>query len=70
MRSCDPVDVRSWWMKLTLRVIAVENVAKEDVVEVYVLCGPMFAIGDPIDVIGPNNVVVPDAFFKSVVADE
>lgn len=33
------------------------------------ICGPLFTIGDPI-VIGPNNVVVPDGFFKSVLAEK
>lgn len=38
--------------------------------EVYVVCGPLFKIGDTIEVIGNNKVVVPHAFFKSVLAEE
>ena len=50
---------------------AVRNLAaQEKYVEVYAICGPLFKIGDPIEVIGENHVVVPDAFFKSVLAEE
>ena len=44
--------------------------AQEKYVEVYAICGPLFKIGDPIQVIGENHVVVPDAYFKSVLAEE
>lgn len=43
---------------------------KDELEEVYTMCGPLFAIGDPIEVIGDNHVVVPDAFFKSVLAEK
>jgi endonuclease G len=43
--------------------------AKESYVEVYVISGPLFNIGDPIEVIGANQIVVPDAYFKSVLAE-
>ena len=43
---------------------------KEEYVEVYAICGPLFTIGDPIEVIGRNKVVVPDAFFKSVLGEK
>ena len=50
---------------------AVRNLAaQEKYAEVYAICGPLFKIGDPIEVIGENHVVVPDAFFKSVLAEE
>ena len=50
---------------------AVRNLAaQEKYVEVYAICGPLFKIGDPIEVIGKNHVVVPDAYFKSVLAEE
>jgi len=49
---------------------AVRDLARQErYVEVYAICGPLFNIGDPIDVIGDNRVVVPDAFFKSVLAE-
>ena len=43
---------------------------KRAYVEVYAICGPMFEIGNPVDVIGKNKVVVPDAFFKSILAEQ
>jgi endonuclease G len=50
---------------------AVRNLAaQEKYIEVYAICGPLFKIGDPIDVIGDNHVVVPDGYFKSVLAEE
>ncbi|MCZ6508546.1 MAG: DNA/RNA non-specific endonuclease, partial [Acidobacteria bacterium] len=50
---------------------AVRTLARKDIyVEVYAICGPLFNIGDPIDVIGDNSVVVPDAFFKSILAEK
>jgi endonuclease G len=50
---------------------SVRELAKqEQYVEVYVVCGPLFNIGEPIEVIGNNKVVVPHAFFKSVLAEE
>ncbi len=49
---------------------AVRELARsEEFIEVYVICGPLFNIGDPIEVIGDNRVVVPDAYFKSVLAE-
>ena len=58
---------RNIWLALekAVRVLA----KKDEFVEVYTICGPLFAIGDPIDVIGANHVVVPDAYFKSVLAE-
>jgi endonuclease G, mitochondrial len=58
---------RAIWLELenAVRVLA----DKEEFAEVYTLCGPLFKIGDKIEVIGKNNVVVPDAFFKSVLAE-
>ena len=50
---------------------AVRELAKqEQYVEAYVVCGPLFNIGEPIEVIGNNKVVVPHAYFKSVLAEE
>lgn len=59
---------RDIWLELedAVRTLA----EKEQFVEVYTICGPLFSIGDPVDVIGENNVVVPDAFFKSVLAEQ
>ena len=50
---------RKIWLELedAVRVLA----AKEEFVEVYTICGPLFNIGSPIEVIGENKVVVPDA---------
>ncbi len=58
---------RGIWKKLedAVRVLA----EKEEFIEVYTICGPLFKIGDKIDAIGENKVVVPDAFFKSVLAE-
>jgi len=58
---------RDIWLGLekAVRVLA----EKVEFAEVYTICGPLFAIGDPIEVIGANHVVVPDAFFKSVLAE-
>ncbi len=50
---------------------AVRKLAQQEkIVEVYAVCGPLFKIGEPIEVIGNNKVVVPHAFFKSVLAEE
>jgi endonuclease G len=59
---------RKIWLDLedAVRVLA----DKQQYVEVYTICGPLFKIGDPIDVIGKNQVVVPDAFFKCVLAEK
>lgn len=58
---------RDIWLELEK---AVRALAKTDeFVEVYTICGPLFAIGDPIEVIGKNNVVVPDAYFKSILTE-
>jgi endonuclease G len=46
-----------------------ELAGHKDIVEVYMICGPLFNVGDPIDVIGPNKVVVPDAYFKSILVE-
>lgn len=58
---------RDIWLKLekAIRVLA----ETDEFVELYTICGPLFKIKDPIDVIGENNVVVPDAFFKSILAE-
>jgi endonuclease G len=58
---------RAIWLELekAVRILA----AKDEFAEVYTICGPLFAIGDPIEVIGDNGVVVPDAYFKSVLAE-
>jgi len=58
---------RDIWLELekAVRVLA----DKEEFTEVYSICGPLFEIGEKIEVIGENNVVVPHAFFKSVLAE-
>jgi len=58
---------RAIWLELekAVRVLA----EKDEFAEVYTNCGPLFAIGDPIEVIGENHVVVPDAYFKTVLAE-
>ena len=58
---------RDIWLKLEKAVRTLAN--KEEVDEVYTNCGPLFDIGSPIAVIGDNKVVVPDAFFKSVLIE-
>jgi len=58
---------RDVWLELET---AVRRLAEKDEFdEVYTICGPIFSIGSPIEVIGDNSVVVPDAFFKSVLAE-
>jgi endonuclease G, mitochondrial len=59
---------RRIWRKLESQVRRLAK--KDEYIEVYAICGPLFAIGDPIDVIGENKVVVPDAYFKSVLAEK
>lgn len=58
---------RQAWRELEEAVRALAR--SGEFVEIYVLCGPLFNIGDPIEVIGDNRVVVPDAYFKSVLAE-
>ena len=58
--------------KMTAKV---GNVEKEvwKYAEVYVLCGPVFEIGSKLEVIGDPKeikVVIPHAFFKSVLAEQ
>jgi len=43
---------------------------QETYVEVYAICGPLFDIGRPIEVIGESPVPVPHGYFKSVLAEE
>lgn len=38
-------------------------------VETYAICGPLFDVGKPIKVIGENRVVVPHAYFKSILSE-
>jgi endonuclease G len=67
MSPQSPAMNRGVWAQLEE---AVRALARQDrYVEVYAICGPLFNIGDPIDVIGTSRVVVPDAFFKSVLAE-
>ncbi len=68
MSPQDPGFNRGIWRALEE---SVRGLAKQKkYVEVYAICGPLFAIGDPIEVIGKNHVVVPDAFFKSILAED
>ncbi|NKB81712.1 MAG: DNA/RNA endonuclease G [Nitrospirales bacterium] len=56
------------WLKLEKAVRVLAESGK--FAEVYTICGPLFAIGRKIKMIGDNRVVVPDAFFKSVLAEK
>lgn len=58
---------RDIWLELEKAVRALAE--KDEFPEVYTICGPLFAIGNPIEVIGDNHVVVPDAYFKSVLVE-
>lgn len=58
---------RQIWLKLENSVRDLAD--HDDFDEVYTICGPMCTIGSKISVIGDNNVVVPDAFFKSILAE-
>ncbi len=62
-----PAFNRQIWRKLETAVRDLQ--AKEEYVEVYVISGPLFEMGDPIDCIGDNKVVIPDAYFKSVLGE-
>ncbi len=62
-----PTFNRQIWLELEAAVRTLAE--KDEFDEVYTICGPMFEIGSPIEVIGDSNVVVPDAFFKSVLAE-
>ncbi len=58
---------RKIWLDLEKAVRTLSE--KDQYHEVYSICGPLFKIGDKIEVIGANNVVVPDAYFKSILAE-
>ncbi len=58
---------RKIWLELEDAVRTLANM--KEYAEVYTICGPLFKIGDKIEAIGKNNVVVPDGFFKSVLAE-
>ena len=58
---------RKVWLNLEKAIR--ELASRPEIVEVYTICGPLFQVGDPIDVIGKNKVVVPDLYFKSVLAE-
>ena len=58
---------RAIWLELEK---VVRDIAEaEEFAEVYTICGPLFNIDAPIEVIGQNGVVVPHAFFKSILAE-
>lgn len=61
------VNRRSW---LDLEKAVRKLAAKENILEVYTVCGPLFSIGDRIAVIGDNRVMAPSGFFKSVLAED
>lgn len=63
---------RGIWKKLEGEVR--ELATHEDVLEVYVVCGPLFEVGKKIEVIQKDEedevkVPIPHAFFKSVLAE-
>ncbi len=60
---------RDIWLELE---DAVRDLAeKKEFAEVYTICGPLFEVGNTIEMIGENKeVVVPHAFFKSVLAEK
>ena len=64
-----PAFNRGIWLKLENAVRKLAE--KEEYVEVYTICGPVFQVGDAIQVIGPPErpVVIPDLYFKSVLAE-
>ncbi|MEM7799413.1 MAG: DNA/RNA non-specific endonuclease [Chloroflexota bacterium] len=47
---------------------AVRDLARQ-YVETYVISGPLFNIGQPVDLVG-DEVVIPHAFFKSILAED
>ena len=59
---------RQIWLTLENAVRDLAN--KEEVHEVYTVCGPLFRVGDPIEVIGENKVFVPDAYFKCILVEQ
>ncbi len=62
-----PAFNRQIWRKLE---IAVKDLAMdEQYLAVYVINGPLFNAGKAIETIGENEVAVPHAFFKSILAE-
>ncbi len=59
---------RRIWLRLEDAVRVLSD--KPEYHEVYTICGPLFEVGEPIEVIGKSRVVVPHAFFKSVLAEK
>lgn len=58
---------RRVWLQLEERFQDLAE--KEEFAEVYTICGPLFSIGSKIEVIGKNKVVVPETFFKCILAE-
>ncbi len=52
-----------------LEVAVRELAAQERYLEVYVISGPLFQVGGRVEFIGDSRVILPDAFFKSVLAE-
>ena len=62
-----PTVNRFTWLKLEH---AVRELAQMDeYLEVYTICGPIFDIGHKIQAVGKNRVMIPSAYFKSVLAE-
>ena len=62
-----PAFNRDIWLDLEAAIRRLAE--KPEIDEVYTICGPMFEVSSPLEVIGDNNVVVPDAFYKSILAE-
>lgn len=64
---------RQKWRKLESEIRRLDN--DENVLETYVITGPIFDFGTPIELIGENDdngikIPVPSHFFKSVLTEE
>ena len=60
------VNRRTW---LQLEQAVRELAERELFLEVYAICGPIFDIGHEIQAVGKNRVMIPSAYFKSILAE-
>ncbi len=64
---------RGIWKKLESEVRNLDK--KPDILETFVICGPLFYFDQPVEIIGTNDsndvtIPVPNAYFKSVLTED
>ncbi len=59
---------RRTWLQLENEVR--ELAGRVKYLEVYAICGPIFDIGHEIQAVGKNRVMIPSAYFKSILAED